>query len=546
MKFFARVMFLMLIVTAFIACPNPSGDDTDDPVVAVTGVSFNTTEIEVVRGATAQLGWTVSPTDATNENVSFLSGDQSIATVDEEGLVTGVAIGQTTITVTTEDGSHTDTIEVDVVYSTPTGVSFSTDAVTVGQTKTKQLEWTVLPANTDQSAVSFVSDDENIVTVDADGIITGSTDTIGTATVTITTDDGGFTDTIEVTVETYTAVTSITLEQEGSTNDFTCQENDIKTIEVSIAPDNPTESGFSISLDDTSLGEITREDQNGRDFDVWCKSEGTLTVTVKSDDNESIEDTITITINADTTRPEIEDFRALDANTLYLVFSERMNTTDVQTIGNYTLTKNSSSEAIDSITLISADDEPRTQISMALGEALADGDELGITVATSVSDLAGNGISDSDNDSDGQADNYRESTYYPGPSNGVDATKIEESTGNLSLAAGAVTIEATVGGDAGWYNYMVFAVPAGEALSQTSIVGVCFIDDSDGSSAGSNFKEGFDPSAADKTFENGDYDLYVSATYDLNANGGDGDGSEDEPMTFNIADKVTYTVTTGL
>lgn len=481
-------MFFVIIVTTFIACPNPSGDDTDDPVVAVTGV----------------------------------------------------AIGQTTIAVTTEDGSHTDTIAVDVVYSTPTGVSFSTDAVTVGQTKTKQLEWTVLPANTDQSAVSFESSDTGIVTVDTDGIITGSSDTTGTAAVTITTDDGGFTDTVDVTVETYTAVTSIALEQEGSTDDFTCQENDIVTIDVIIQPDNPTESGFSISLDDTSLGEITREDQVNSDFDVWCKSEGTLTVTVTSDDNESIEDTITITINADTTVPEIEDFRALDGNTLYMAFSERMNSTEVVNTGNYTLTKNGSPAAIGSITLISDDNEPRTQISMSLGEALADGDELGITIANSVSDLAGNGISDSDNDSDGQADNYAESTYYPGPSNGVDATKIEESNGNLSLAAGAVTIESA------WYNYMVFAVPAGEALSQTSIVGICFIDPDDGSSAGSNFKEGFDPSSADKTFENGDYDLYVSATYDQNGNGGDGDGSENEPMTFNIADKVTYTVTTGL
>ncbi len=539
MKFFARVMFLMLIVTAFIACPNPSGDDTDDPVVAVTGVSFNTTEIEVVRGATAQLGWTVSPTDATNENVSFLSGDQSIATVDEEGLVTGVAIGQTTITVTSEDGSHTDTIAVDVVYSTPTGVNFSTDTITVGQTKTKQLEWTVLPANTDQSAVSFASDNEGIVTVDGDGIITGSSDTTGTATVTITTDDGGFTDTIEVSVETYTAVTDILLEYEGSGADFSCQENDIVDIDVIIQPNDPTDSGFSISLDDTSLGEITQENQDEREFTVWCKSAGNLIVTVTSDDDDSITDTLSITIDADNTPPEIEDFRALDANTLYMVFSERMNSTEIVDTINYSLTKNSSSAAIDSITLISADDEPRTQISLSLGEALADGDELGITVATSVSDLAGNGISDADNDSDGQADNYAESTYYPGPSNGVDATKIEESNGNLSLAAGAVTIESA------WYNYMVFAVPAGEALSQTSIVGICFIDPDDGSSAGNNFKEGFDPSSDDKIFENGDYDLYVSATYDLNGNGGDGDGSDDEPMTFNIADKVTHTVTTG-
>ena len=51
---------------------------------------------------------------AFNREVTFTSSDESVATVDENGLVTGVTQGEAVITVTTEDGSFTDTCQVSV------------------------------------------------------------------------------------------------------------------------------------------------------------------------------------------------------------------------------------------------------------------------------------------------------------------------------------------------------------------------------------------------------------------------------------------------
>ena len=54
----------------------------------------------------------VKPANATNRNVSWASGDKAIATVDENGKVTAKAEGQTTITVTTEEGGKTASCKV--------------------------------------------------------------------------------------------------------------------------------------------------------------------------------------------------------------------------------------------------------------------------------------------------------------------------------------------------------------------------------------------------------------------------------------------------
>jgi hypothetical protein len=66
-------------------------------------------------GQTLQLTAVVEPEDAPNKNLSWSSSDEAVATVSETGLVTAVAAGTAEITVTTEDGSKTDSITVTVV-----------------------------------------------------------------------------------------------------------------------------------------------------------------------------------------------------------------------------------------------------------------------------------------------------------------------------------------------------------------------------------------------------------------------------------------------
>ena len=83
--------------------------------IPVTDVSLDYEEATLTEGDTLQLTATVSPSDATNQNVSWESSDTFVATVSQEGLVTAVQEGTATITVTTEDGGLTASCQVTVI-----------------------------------------------------------------------------------------------------------------------------------------------------------------------------------------------------------------------------------------------------------------------------------------------------------------------------------------------------------------------------------------------------------------------------------------------
>jgi len=89
--------------------------------VAVTGVSLNKTATTLGIGGKEQLTPTIQPSDATNQDVTWSSSNNAIASVSASGLVTGAGIGTAVITVTTQDGSKTATCAVTVTFDTPVG-----------------------------------------------------------------------------------------------------------------------------------------------------------------------------------------------------------------------------------------------------------------------------------------------------------------------------------------------------------------------------------------------------------------------------------------
>jgi len=89
-------------------------DSDESAYVAVTGVSIVEEDQTIESGDTLQLSATVVPEDATFKGVSWESDAVAVATVDQDGLVTGVGAGEAEITVTTDDGGFTDTVTITV------------------------------------------------------------------------------------------------------------------------------------------------------------------------------------------------------------------------------------------------------------------------------------------------------------------------------------------------------------------------------------------------------------------------------------------------
>ena len=100
-----------IVALLFVAC---GGDDGVSTTVPVSGIKLDKSSLSLEIGEKATLTATIAPSDATNKSITWSSANSSIATVNN-GVVEGVATGETTITAKTNDGGFTATITVKVV-----------------------------------------------------------------------------------------------------------------------------------------------------------------------------------------------------------------------------------------------------------------------------------------------------------------------------------------------------------------------------------------------------------------------------------------------
>ncbi|MDR2388641.1 MAG: Ig-like domain-containing protein [Tannerellaceae bacterium] len=101
--------------SALLSC----GDENDEPtVVKVTGISLDKTSAELELGETLTLIAQVSPSDAADKSISWTSSSEATAGV-AGGVVTALAVGQTTITAKTNDGNFTANCLVTVKEGAP-------------------------------------------------------------------------------------------------------------------------------------------------------------------------------------------------------------------------------------------------------------------------------------------------------------------------------------------------------------------------------------------------------------------------------------------
>ena len=143
----------------------------------VTGIKLDADEMKLSVGDVGTLKATVEPTDATEKTITWTSDKPSIATVDANGNVTGVAVG--TATITAQAGGKTATCTVTVskkagsisYAETEIGKSVGDDAFTNELTKVGD------------GTVSYASDNTAVATVNA---TTGEVTIVGAGTANIT------------------------------------------------------------------------------------------------------------------------------------------------------------------------------------------------------------------------------------------------------------------------------------------------------------------------------------------------------------------------
>jgi len=180
---------------AFAACEdsvhfdNPGTTNPGSTTVAVTGVSLKSSTTILV-GNTETLSPVISPSNATNQNVTWSSSNNAAATVSTYGTVTAVSAGSATITVTTADGGKKASCSVTVVSASipVTGVSLNKSSISLTVGGAETLYETIAPYNATNQNIIWSSSNTAVATVSAYGIVTAVSP--GSATITVTTVDG--------------------------------------------------------------------------------------------------------------------------------------------------------------------------------------------------------------------------------------------------------------------------------------------------------------------------------------------------------------------
>ena len=254
--------------------------------VPVEDVEFAEAEVTVIEGESAVVSVNFTPAGATNKNVTYESSDEEVATVDAEGNVTGVKPGQATITVTTEDGGKTDecvvTVEKAPVKVTGVELNYKERTINIGNAGT--LIATVLPKDATNKNVTWTVSDDSVLKVTQDGVVTPKKE--GTATVTVTTEDGGFTATCEVTATAKViAVSSVKLDKSS----LSLMEGKTAQLKATVSPANATNAELTWTSSKSSVATV---DAAGN---ITAVAPGTATITAKSENGKSATCAVTVT-----------------------------------------------------------------------------------------------------------------------------------------------------------------------------------------------------------------------------------------------------------
>ena len=173
-----------------------------DPI-HVTAMTIDKDTVSLPVGKKDTLTARILPAEALNKKVTWTSTNPSFAAVerltDTTAVVTGKTVGVAMIVGETEDGNFKDTCYIYVRNAVELkAIKLDKQKIRLKLNTTDTLAVAFSPANASDQRVKFLSADTSIATVDANGVIKGLK--TGTVYVSVTSLEGGFKDSCEVTV----------------------------------------------------------------------------------------------------------------------------------------------------------------------------------------------------------------------------------------------------------------------------------------------------------------------------------------------------------
>lgn len=232
---------------------------------AVSGVSLSSSSLVVVAGQSAQLSATVSPSTALDKSVTWSSSNPGVATVSQEGLVTGRSVGKTVIKVVTSDGAYS----AECIVYVPE-IQLSDTEIRVEKGKTHQLSVMLSPDDIPDKTLTWTSSNTSIATVSSSGLVTARS--TGTCKISAKYRNTNITAECEVTV--FVPVSGVSL----SSSQLYVGTGQSAQLSATVSPSTASDKSVTWS---SSNPEVATVNADGL---VSGLSEGKVTITVKTND----------------------------------------------------------------------------------------------------------------------------------------------------------------------------------------------------------------------------------------------------------------------
>ena len=263
--------------------------------MAVSGVSIDRSSAELVIGETLQLSATVTPSDATDQSITWTSSNTNVATVISNGMVRAISEGRSEIKASAGGKSSVCVISVRKKTIAATSVTLNKTSLALNKGESATLVATVKPDDATFQTVSWTSSDSNVASVDSKGKVTAISN--GNATITAKVGDKEATCTVTVTVP----IESISLNK----TELTLDVGQSETLIATIKPDDATEKKVTWSSANPGVAAVVETSgkviaMGGGQTTISAKvgnKEATCIVTIKVPVESVILDRTNITLN---------------------------------------------------------------------------------------------------------------------------------------------------------------------------------------------------------------------------------------------------------
>ena len=260
-------------VTIKAACGEIFGEVeiTVKPILA-TAVTITAPASELIKGETMQLTAEVAPENTTDKTLVWSSSDETVATVDQTGLVSAVKVGN--VTIKAACGEIFGEVELTVKPVLASAVTVTAPAEDMTEGETMQLTAVVDPEATDDKTLVWSSSDESVATVDQNGLVTA----VAEGDVTISAACGEVSGSVDIHVKKLIIpATSLTLDK----TEITATLGESVQLTATVGPENATDKTVAWSSSDVTIATV---DENGL---VTIVGIGDAVITAKCGDLEA-------------------------------------------------------------------------------------------------------------------------------------------------------------------------------------------------------------------------------------------------------------------